>query len=605
MVRVLHLYCAQLDCAKSFCSRAHAAPPRRTADRAPYNAPARCPDHPAPLPLPSPPLEDVSPSQSLHRRLQTFFSSLDKNIRGIRLYRGEGRIVEQLADELAATLDRVLEDGAVSVRIAPFGAAFEGQPVSDPNERAKYLFMLYLDGVRELTFLPGIDRDELGRLVRMLATESGDGEDSVTRLWNAELQHVQHYAVDRYAERDVADAQSGAALVEGKARRSLRNTAGPGGHEVTMSATDVRALHTEDVAAWVRKATAPVRAGPEDAAVAEAVRQGWASSHDMGRFLEIATAATIGERAEPSPMVLSLYRASISRGDADAVAAMLARVAAPGVDQSPALRATREALLDPDVMPDLAVLVRTNPQPLLPPLEALATHARDGLLALIDALPPGDTTARLQAALGDAGVDLTPMYVRRLRSEDEAEVIAAVHALGKARTPESRKGLVQALGSSLGTVRRAALEAMRGNYDDSARVALGHALRDPDKANRVLALDILASSGDTRVAWLLLSAAEHADFGDRSPDEQQAVIRALAGIQDARTLAFFDNLLSRRSAIGGAELIPLQLVAVEALADLGTPEAATALKKASTRWLLHNDVKAAARKAADRVGGGA
>jgi len=88
-------------------------------------------------------------------------------------------------------------------------------------------------------------------------------------------------------------------------------------------------------------------------------------------------------------------------------------------------------------------------------------------------------------------------------------------------------------------------------------------------------------------------------------EEQQAVVQAVAVVHDARTVAYFDGLLKRRSAMGGGHLIPLQKVAVEALAAVATEEATLALGRAAGRFLLAPEIKAAARAALARKGGAA
>ncbi|RME21583.1 MAG: hypothetical protein D6798_17775 [Deltaproteobacteria bacterium] len=546
---------------------------------------------------------EPSQSPSLHKRLQAMFTALDKHIRGIRLYRGEGRIVEQMGAELRDAVAAVVRDGPVTVRIAPFGVAVDGEPVTDSDNRPPYLFRLYLDGVRELTFLPGLEGDELERFVELLSEEPPEGEDMVTRLWRADLRHVQHYAVDRFAERAAVHEGDASGLVTGRAGRSLRSSDQAGGAELAMSATDVRALHTEDVAAWVQRARCALAASDNEQELARELRDAWDQAVDLARFLAIAATAEGPDAETASPMVLGVYDAALARGDAAGVARMLGRVAEPDVDGTPALRAVREALLEPPRMQRLGELLARHPDPLMPVVLRLVPVGRDGLLALLETLDAPDLAARIQDALAEAGVDLTPLYARRLQSDDPDEVVAAVEALGRVGGREAVHALVRALDSPLGVVRKAALRAMRGRYDETARVALGHALRDPDPDNRLMALEILSSSGDPRVTWLLRSAAEHPDFETHSLEEQRAILEGLARVRDPRTIDYFEGLLAKHTAWGGGNLVPLQLLAVEALEAIGTEAARDALRKSSRRWLLAAEVKTAARTVLGRWGG--
>jgi len=547
---------------------------------------------------------DPSPPD-VQKRLQAFFGALDKQIRGIRLYQGEGRIVAHMAAEARAALDAALADGPITLRVAPFGMVYDGRPVTDPDHRYHYLFRLYLDGVRELSLLPGLDERELGRLVTVLASDPQDGDDMVTLLWGMGLEHVRYYAVDSYAE-DGASTVVGSGLVRDEAARSMDR--GQSGQQIALSSSDLRALRTEDVAERVRAASVRATAqAPKEQELVTELRARWASMHDSGRFMEVVAVATgASTRAgQASPMVMDVFSSALATGQVSVVSDMLGRLAAPGVDDEPGLVALRAALLSPERMLAMAPLLMASPNELVPLLSCLVDHGRQGLVALLGVLPIGETASELQAALVDAGVDLTALHEHRLRSEDEHEIIDALDALGRTRTPAAIRAIANALNSPLGAVRQKALLMMRGAYDEAARVALGHTLRDPDKTNRLLSLEILSASGDPRVTWMLISAAEHAGFGQRDMEEQQAVVQAVAVVHDARTVAYFDGLLKRRSAMGGGHLIPLQKVAVEALAAVATEEATLALGRAAGRFLLAPEIKAAARAALARKGGAA
>jgi len=213
------------------------------------------------------------------------------------------------------------------------------------------------------------------------------------------------------------------------------------------------------------------------------------------------------------------------------------------------------------------------------------------LLKLLTAVPPGPAEVALQEVLADSGLDLTPYYLRRLESEDETEILTAIGALGRVGSPDAIQALCTALGSTLTSVRRGALEALQGKYHENARVALGRVLRDPDKDNRLLAFRILSGSGDARVCWSLLSFAQKPDFMQADHDEQKAVYSALAAFRDKRTLGHFSEVLADRNLTRNKEVVSRQTIVVDALSEMATPEAREVLERFKGKWHLPKTVK--------------
>ena len=142
---------------------------------------------------------------------------------------------------------------------------------------------------------------------------------------------------------------------------------------------------------------------------------------------------------------------------------------------------------------------------------------------------------------------------------------------------------------------------MVGRQVPDARVAVGRILRDPVRSNRLLALEILQSSGESRSAGPILSAVQEASFTTKDGDEQKAFYGALASFRDPRTLAFFAKVLATNNVTRNAELLKRQLQAVDALASMSTPESRKELEKVSSRWLSPAELKDAARSALARA----
>ena len=92
------------------------------------------------------------------KALTGFFTSLDKSIRGLRLYQGKGDIVTNLMTELEERKEAVVEGGAITLRLLPFGVMYEKDLVTPEGARLPYLFAT----CRFAHYLKCIVRDKVG-----------------------------------------------------------------------------------------------------------------------------------------------------------------------------------------------------------------------------------------------------------------------------------------------------------------------------------------------------------------------------------------------------------------------------------------------------------
>ena len=102
--------------------------------------------------------------EDLLGRLSNVFVALDKLIRGIQLYEGKGTLVDRLLLDLhKKARENILEE--ITVKMTPIGPMYLGRPLLEDTQIPRYLFQLFCDGVRELTFHPGITLEELDGFV--------------------------------------------------------------------------------------------------------------------------------------------------------------------------------------------------------------------------------------------------------------------------------------------------------------------------------------------------------------------------------------------------------------------------------------------------------
>src|SRR5512145_3017932 len=148
-----------------------------------------------------PAFRDLTPAgQAAH----LWFRQLARAIRTCRLYRADSPMVVQIRDQLLQPLLRGIEShGVWSFRITPSEIFLLDEAVVRPAQRLEgdegvgketmLPFLFYRDGIRGLTFLPGIPARDLAALFdAMVAASAGvhTHDDLVTLMWQANTTHI-------------------------------------------------------------------------------------------------------------------------------------------------------------------------------------------------------------------------------------------------------------------------------------------------------------------------------------------------------------------------------------------------------------------------------
>jgi HEAT repeat protein len=118
-----------------------------------------------------------------------------RTLKTCRLYDGNNPTVIRFRDELFTSLTRMLEEqGAFTLKFSPEDVLFEEVSLYPARSRDDNLALpFHRDGIRGLTFSPGIEARELDVLIDSVLQVSGQNfgqDDLVTLLWEASLEHL-------------------------------------------------------------------------------------------------------------------------------------------------------------------------------------------------------------------------------------------------------------------------------------------------------------------------------------------------------------------------------------------------------------------------------
>ena len=540
---------------------------------------------------------DKELSKEEEDQLQTvinLYTSLDKLVRGCKLYEGKGALVERLAADTEKKMNLALEQGQITTKITPIGPMFLDRAVFDDGRIAKYLFKLYFDGVRELSFQPGITVDEIFSLAQVFNADYGAIEDDmVTLIWKADYDHIRYYAVDALgAQMDVEEESD---LLD-KSRSKLE--ASLDGEEMKMSSSDMRLLKSRDNLNWVRICKTPAEAPAQLNQLLDNIQTQLQQEQIYSRFIAIALKVTNEE--QESPMVQQLFEALTINGNMKGVTEMLKCLLTLTKDGNKQSTLLLQNICSKENIQKLSTVFASNHDVLGPIFQALITVEHidpEGYVSLLSSLDPGEARTALQEILMGSTIDMTSFYLDTLNDSNDSIVLDSISALGKIASERAIAALYKSLGNPLTSVRTAALKAINGVYIASERKALGKVLKDPDVENRMLALQILNSTQDRSIGPTLLGIMQGGEFFKRGDEEQELFFDMLSKYPSPSVFSFLNGILSERNLSRSKSVTDRQLSVVSTYKKMDSPDAQPMLQKALKNWFLAGDVKSAIKEA--------
>ncbi|MFV2072241.1 MAG: HEAT repeat domain-containing protein [Thermoanaerobaculales bacterium] len=123
----------------------------------------------------------------------------------LRLYESENEISRRLEETLATTTaDHLDQWGPCELNVLKSELGLGDTTVYRSDEQADNIaFLLFRDGIRQLTLLPGIDRQELHDLltaINRVSRASNTDEDLVTIFWERDFTHIRYFAIEELSE---------------------------------------------------------------------------------------------------------------------------------------------------------------------------------------------------------------------------------------------------------------------------------------------------------------------------------------------------------------------------------------------------------------------
>ena len=130
---------------------------------------------------------------------------LSKTTKTLKLYLPNNPIYQKFLQELLGRFEAHFQEyETLRLQVKQYELLCDGEAVYENADRTESLaFTLFTDGIRELTFLEGLEREEITSLLEIFGHEydpQNPDDDMVTLLWERHFDHVQYLVVDNFVK---------------------------------------------------------------------------------------------------------------------------------------------------------------------------------------------------------------------------------------------------------------------------------------------------------------------------------------------------------------------------------------------------------------------
>jgi hypothetical protein len=548
---------------------------------------------------------------------ETVLKALTKLVNGRKIYAENNPRLEQFRDEFTGALRRFFDQqDELVLSVEPHALKWEDAVVYENERRDESLaFILFKDGIGEITLLPGVVSAEAGRLVDILAGELHNREaeeDVVTRLWNADFEHVTYRVRDDYLSGEFgkgsSDASDDARHDETSDHPELLPSLAERGRVIVQRSDALQSIDT-----FLHRVLASHHPEGDDAQ-REALYQRMLRTTFVipAEELAIYTRELEAEKAEDGVAAFaeSMFEFTLLPDNPSGVRDVLSiidRMVDFTIDEkNPAtlahLTAAVTAFLERDDLPEVS---RAGFEKAMGRLSHPAILA--DLFERIDRPGPyTEATLRYARAIGAAAVEPLTRAIHRIEGNAvHRDICDALIGVGGESLATALEGfdidrpavavdavyIARALELPLSPrlrelvfypdarVKLDMIDWISSRKDDEATRLLIKSLDDLDKRVRLRVLESLESRAVAHVRDRVSELAFGKDFNERAADEQEAFFRTLGSVGDIHTVDQIRSMLERRKRLGSGKGVDGKLLAIRALERIHHPAALELLNR--------------------------
>jgi len=546
--------------------------------------------------------EDEVPEVVL-KKVRSLFSTLTKAIRAFQLYDENNPVYQRFVSGLAdAFRDLWSEVDRLPVHVEERRIVWMGEEVYSSDNRSESLaFLLYKDGIREVTFHPGIEDEELPRLLEVLQRARNlrpEADDLLTILWEEDFEHFEHTYIDVLVE-GVSLPESGEGHEEIELRSVLEGEVGGAG------SLDPEAEDAEEGEAGTAAPEPPSgQVSTEDfnptlySLDAKEMKQLEEElQEEMDRDLRRSVLEALFDRLEnPERRGLDILKTLLpnflSRGALRPAAAVLheldALMAVEGMfDEERAARADEvlETVSGPETIGELVrALVDGSIEPRVSSLSTFLKFLRPSALAPLLKASEEVDDRNVQSTLREAITSIASRHpdavLELLEGVDPVVMAGAARLAGRMELRDAGPKLTALLRHDSPEVRLAAVESAVSLRASTVAGTLEEVLDDPDRAVRIAAARALGTLRYRPAAPRIEEIVGGKKIRDRDVTEMIAFFESYGELAGDEAVSLLDKFLNRKGFLGRREPDEVRACAALALGKVDSPAAREALEKA-------------------------
>jgi hypothetical protein len=533
--------------------------------------------------------------------------TLGKAVRAHQLYLPNNPIYQRAIEQLRAAFQALwAETEQLTLVITESELKWEGVVISSETTKSESLaWLLYKDGLRELTFMRGFEGEELDALLAILQRvkrAAPDEDDLLTLLWEQDFVNLQYRFVEVVPE--------GIAAIETHEGYGVER-------QVDVKAIEGAAAEQEQAAGIVSMKEFDSALYFLDENEIEFVRQALQREYqeDLPRnvlsilFDLFEKQPLESVRAEIIETLPHLMLHFLAAGDYRAVSYLVgeSRIACERAENLvPAQRQAMEKV--PDVLGSPSVLgqlLQTIADATTPPgpeeldalFEVLGGAAMETVLRWIVHLPNGILRTALEKAATRLAATSVTELVRLIGHEDREVAMEAARRAGALKTPAAVAALGRLMMITDTQLRLVAAQALSEIASPGALQHLERAVEDPDREIRLVAVRVLGTRGHRAALPKIEAQVKGSDLKDADLTEKMAYYEAYGSLAGERAVSLLDGTLNGKGLFGRREDPETRACAAMALGRIGTAAALEALRKAAQdkEMIVRNAVQKALR----------
>lgn len=552
------------------------------------------------------------------REVKMIIKCLGKFIQGKKLYAKNNPLLTSFSKEITSAFDAFFrhEDELV-LSVDQYSIRWEEQVVYENSRREESMaFLLYKDGIGELTFQNSLNFEEVERFAHIIIDEmvrSSPEDDVVTKMWKADFDHISYRVLDEYLSGEYGEGvgtekTSDPSPLDLDDHAELLPMFRDNGRKVVERNDELDTLqnyYDKLVARSGITLTGNEREQYVDdllAAIFQINSEELKLCHE--ELLREKQQDSIFQLMETMLDFITLSRNPSVMRDACNIIDRLVEYfinEKNAINLGAALRRVRNARNGPGLVQEavqfydmierklshqktqqfLTAGIRQWNRQAEEILAYIASLGQPGVKTLLNLLERAESV-RLRHEICDhlfsiLGDDVESI-IERIGVEKSEVALAAIYLAGAAGLKTIPHSIKELVFYPILKVREEMVKYLAFSEDDEARVLLLKMLNDEEKKIRMKALGALEGKNYPEVRQQLDLLAFDKDVSKKSHDEQEAIFMILGSVGDGETVRKLRNMTGKRSMLFGRKR-DNSVLAIRALEKIKLPESIQLLEE--------------------------